>query len=180
MSISTANPQVATLTRYRFVAVGSETSISGVDANGSVLAYIVGKEQVYLNGVLLVRGSDYTASSGTSITALSALAASDVVEILTFSEFVIANAVDQTLVDAKGDLIVGTADNVVTRVAVGTNGYYLKADSSTTAGLVWAAVDALPSQTSNAGKYLTTDGSAASWAAVTTDPTADIFMMMGA
>jgi len=38
----------------------------------------------------------------------------------------------------------------------------------------------VPSQTSNAGKYLTTDGSTASWATVTTDPTADIFMMMGA
>ena len=38
----------------------------------------------------------------------------------------------------------------------------------------------VPSQASNAGKYLTTDGSTASWATVTTDPTADIFMMMGA
>lgn len=38
----------------------------------------------------------------------------------------------------------------------------------------------LPSQTGNAGKYLTTDGSIASWASVTTDPTADVFMMMGA
>ena len=121
MSISTANPQVATLTRYRFVAVGSETSVSGVDANGSVLAYVAGKEQVYLNGVLLVRGQDYTATNGTSIASLTALAASDVVEILTFSEFVIANAVDQNLVNAKGDLIVATADNTVTNVAVGAD-----------------------------------------------------------
>jgi hypothetical protein len=142
MSISTASAQVATLSRYRFVAVGSETSVSGVDANGNVLGYTVGMEQVYLNGVMLVRGSDYTASSGTSITALTALVASDVVEILTFSPFTIANAVDQTLVDAKGDLIVGTADNVVTRVAVGTNGYLLTADSTQTAGLAWAAAPA--------------------------------------
>jgi hypothetical protein len=140
VSISTTNPQVATLTRYRFVAAGSETSVSGIDANGAVLAYVVGKEQVYLNGVLLVRGAgqDYTATNGTSITALSALALNDVVEVLTFSEFVIANAVDQTLVDAKGDLIVGTADNVVTRVAVGTNDYALVADSTQTAGVKWA------------------------------------------
>ena len=38
----------------------------------------------------------------------------------------------------------------------------------------------VPSQTGNTGKYLTTDGTTASWASVTTDPTADIFMMMGA
>lgn len=41
-------------------------------------------------------------------------------------------------------------------------------------------INALPSQTNNGGKYLTTDGTTASWASVTTDPTADIFMLMGA
>ena len=44
-------------------------------------------------------------------------------------------------VDAKGDLLAGTADNTVARLPVGTNGYVLKADSSTTTGLAWA-VDA--------------------------------------
>jgi hypothetical protein len=38
----------------------------------------------------------------------------------------------------------------------------------------------LPTQTGNAGKYLTTDGTTPSWASVTTDPKPDIFMMMGA
>ena len=141
MSISTASSQVATLTRYRFVAAGSETSVSGVDANGAVLSYTVGMEQVYLNGVMLVRGSDYAAISGTSITSLTALAASDVVEILTFSPFVITNAVDQTLVDVKGDLIVGTADNTVTRVGVGGDGQVLLADSSQTSGVRWGDDD---------------------------------------
>ena len=145
MSISTASSQVATLTRYRFVAVGSETSVSGVDANGSVLGYTVGMEQVYLNGVMLVRGSDYTASSGTSITALTALVASDIVEVLTFSPFTITNAIDQTLVNAKGDLLVATGDNVVTNVTVGTSSsasgalpQALIADSTQTAGVLWS------------------------------------------
>jgi hypothetical protein len=142
VSISTASAQVATLSRYRFVAAGGETSLTGIDANGNVLAYTVGMEQVYLNGVMLVRGQDYTASSGSSITALTALVASDVVEVLTFSPFTITNAVDQTLVDAKGDILVGTADNVITRVGVGTNGYLLTADSTQTAGVAWAAAPA--------------------------------------
>ena len=144
MSISTTNPQVATLTRYRFVAAGAETSVSGIDANGAVLAYTIGMEQVYLNGVLLVRGGDYTASTGTSITGLTALVLNDVVEVLTFSPFTIANAVDQTLVDAKGDLIVGSADNTVTRVAVGADTtasgrlpQALFPDSTLTAGVRW-------------------------------------------
>jgi hypothetical protein len=43
------------------------------------------------------------------------------------------------IVDAKGDLLVGTADNAISRVAVGTNGYVLTADSAETGGLKWAA-----------------------------------------
>lgn len=45
-----------------------------------------------------------------------------------------------TIVDAKGDLIAGTAADTVARFAVGTNGQGLVADSSQTAGLRWANV----------------------------------------
>ena len=41
------------------------------------------------------------------------------------------------------------------------SGKYLTTDGTSAS---WAAIDALPSQTSNSGKYLTTNGSAASWA----------------
>lgn len=47
--------------------------------------------------------------------------------------------VAQTLVDAKGDLIVGTADDTVARLAIGTDGYVLTADAASTPGLKWAA-----------------------------------------
>ena len=137
MSISTASAQVATLSRYRYVAVGGETSLTGIDANGAVLAYTIGMEQVYLNGTMLVRGQDYVATTGSSITSLAALVASDVVEILTFSPFVITNALDQTLVDVKGDLIVGSADNTVVRVAVGSALQLLIPDSTQTSGVRW-------------------------------------------
>ena len=50
-----------------------------------------------------------------------------------------------------------------------SNGHFLQAQSGQSGGMVWAAVDALPSQTSNSGKYLTTNGSAASWAVLDTD-----------
>jgi hypothetical protein len=131
----------ATLTRYRFVASGGETGVSGADANSITLAYTAGYEQVFLNGVLLVRGTDYTATNGTSVTALSALVLNDVVEILAIGSYEVANAVLATTVNAKGDLLVGTADDTIGRLAVGTNGYYLKANSSATTGLEWGAVD---------------------------------------
>lgn len=51
-------------------------------------------------------------------------------------------AIQPTIVDAKGDLIVATAADTVARVAVGTNGHVLTADSAETPGVKWAAVPA--------------------------------------
>lgn len=58
----------------------------------------------------------------------------------------VANAaVPKSLVDAKGDILVGTADNTVARQAIGTNGQVLTADSAQTNGLKWADVSATDS-----------------------------------
>ena len=134
----------AAIFRYKFIAAGGETSVSGTDANGLTLSYIAGKEQVYLNGVLLVRGTDYTATTGTSLTALAALTASDIVEIITFTAFDLATSIANTLFDAKGDILVATAADTPGKIAVGTDGYYLKADSTQATGLIWAAVTVTP------------------------------------
>ncbi len=48
--------------------------------------------------------------------------------------------VAESLIDAKGDLIVGSADNTVARLAVGTNGQHLAANSAATNGVEWVAV----------------------------------------
>jgi hypothetical protein len=151
----------AAIYRYKFIAAGGETSVSGADASSQTLAYIAGYEQVYLNGVLLVRGTDYTATNGTSITALAALAVSDVLEIITFTAFSVVTDIPQSVVDAKGDLVVGTAADTVGRLGVGTNGQYLQADSTAGTGLVWATVSGysaptLGSTVINSGATVTT------------------------
>jgi hypothetical protein len=46
--------------------------------------------------------------------------------------------VAKTIIDAKGDLIAGSAADTALRLAVGTNGQTLVADSSTATGLKWA------------------------------------------
>ena len=136
---------------------GGETTLSSTDDNSVSLSYTVGYEQVYLNGVLLVRNVDYTASTGTTITGLSpALAANDVAEVLSWTPYSVANALTVTLVDAKGDLLVGTASDTIGRLAVGTNGYVLTADSTQTSGIKWSAP------------------------AATGATMSDVFMMMGA
>jgi hypothetical protein len=45
----------------------------------------------------------------------------------------------EALVDAKGDLLVASAADTVTRLAAGTNGYILTANSGATNGIEWAA-----------------------------------------
>jgi len=77
-------------------------------------------------------------------------------------------------VTSTGDGATVVADNVVDEANLKvsnapTNGQFLSAQSAASGGLTWAAVDALPSQTGNAGKYLTTDATDASWATLDTD-----------
>jgi hypothetical protein len=131
----------AAIYRYRYTAAGGETSESGPDDNGLTLAYLVGYEQVYLNGVLLVRTQDYTATSGTSITALSpALSAGDVLEIITFTAFDLATAVPNTAYTAKGAILVGTAAGTYAAQAVGSNGQVLTANSAQADGVEWTTI----------------------------------------
>lgn len=58
----------------------------------------------------------------------------------------------------------GTA-GIIPAPAATDNTKYLKGDGT------WAAVDSLPSQTGNSGKFLTTNGTTASWATVSSYPT---------
>ena len=48
-----------------------------------------------------------------------------------------ASGIPATILDAKGDLIAATAADTASRLAVGTNGQYLSADSSAATGLAW-------------------------------------------
>ena len=79
----------------------------------------------------------------------------------------------KSIVDAKGDLLVGTADNAVQTLAVAsTAGYVLTVDSSTTSGLVWSA----PQAVGEFGSSIVFEGSSADDNETTlqvTNPTAD-------
>ena len=70
-----------------------------------------------------------------------------------------------------------TTSAYVVPTQTGQSGKYLTTNGTAAS---WATVDALPSQTGNSGKYLTTNGTTASWSTIVTDPTPSVFMLMGA
>ena len=91
----------ATFTRWIKILSASATTISGLDDNALSLLYTAGYEKVFINGTLLVRGSDYTASTGNTIVLTTAAESGDSVEIHAYESFQIADTYTQAAADAK-------------------------------------------------------------------------------
>ena len=164
-------------------SVGSATTIASQTGTGT--KFVVDTSPTLVTPVLGVATA--TSINGTTIPSTKTLVVTTdslAVHAATTSAQLAGIISDET---GSGALVFGTAPTLSNTVlsgtlsansSVGTNGYVL---SSTGTGVQWiAAPSGLPSQTSNSGKYLTTDGSTASWAAITTDPNPSIFMLMGA
>jgi hypothetical protein len=115
----------SSITTWVKTAAGGETSLTGSSDSSTTLAYTPGQEQFFINGVLQVRGSDYTATNGTSITGLAALTAGDIATVTTVNAFSVTGAVPLSTVTANGDLIVGTSSGAVGRLGVGSTGNVL-------------------------------------------------------
>ena len=112
-------PGLGEAERFIFTASGSETSITA-DDNGVLINYTVGQVSVYLNGVKLVMGTDFTATNGSTITGLAALTASDVVEVIALSTFSPADTVPATGGTFSGNVThSGTVTNSSTTTTTG-------------------------------------------------------------
>jgi hypothetical protein len=84
--------------RYYYTATGGETSISGADDNGRTLQFTDGEYvDVYLNGVLLVAGTDYGTGTANTISGLDALSAGNIVEIVAYDIFSLGKANTEAL-----------------------------------------------------------------------------------
>jgi hypothetical protein len=82
------------------------------------------------------------------------------------------NVITAGVVDAKGDLIVGSADDAVARLGIGSNGQVLTANSGATYGVEWSA----PAAVGVFGSSIEFEGATANNFETTlavTDPTAD-------
>ena len=88
--------------RYVFQATASQTSFSGSDADAKTLTYSDSLYMdVYQNGVLLKPGTDYAASTGTSVVLTTGATLNDVVEMVVYDTFGVAETYTKTESDTR-------------------------------------------------------------------------------
>ena len=124
-------PNQGVRTRFIYQATAGQTSFSGSDANSNTLTYSDGEYvDVYQNGVLLKPATDYTSTSGTTVVLVTGASLNDVVEIIVYDAFSIANSYTKSESDTRypflgNDSIIRTNGNSITAditIPSGTNG----------------------------------------------------------
>lgn len=81
----TADVQMNNYFSYVFTTTADVTSVTGSDDNSNTLSYTPNRLEVYVNGVRLVNGSDYTATNGTSISFNETVFDGSVVEVVSLA-----------------------------------------------------------------------------------------------
>ena len=89
--VTAASAVNGTANRFKYTATASQTTFTGADDNTNILAYDAGFIDLFLNGIRLVNGTDFTATSGTSIVLTVGAAANDILEIVAYGTFELAN-----------------------------------------------------------------------------------------
>jgi hypothetical protein len=88
--VTAASSINGTANRHKFTATSGQTTFT-IDDSGNNLAYDAPYLDVYLNGVKLVNATDFTATSGTSIVLASGAATNDILEVVAYGTFELAN-----------------------------------------------------------------------------------------
>ena len=96
------SPQNSVRNRYQYQATAGQTSFSGSDANSLTLSYTdTLYMDVYQNGILLVPGDDYTATTGTTVVLVQAASLNDIIEMVVYDVFSVSNSYTKTEADTR-------------------------------------------------------------------------------
>jgi hypothetical protein len=95
-------PNQGVRTRFIYQATAGQTSFSGSDANSNTLTYSDGEYvDVYQNGILLKPTTDYTSTTGTTVVLVTGASVNDVIEIVAYDAFSIANSYTKAEADSR-------------------------------------------------------------------------------
>ena len=96
------SPSFGVRNRYIYQATAGQTSFTGSDADSKTLTYTDGLYvDVYQNGVLLKPVTDYASTTGTSVVLVTGASLNDVVEIVVYDAFSIANSYTKSESDTR-------------------------------------------------------------------------------
>ena len=96
------SPQNGVRNRFQYQATAGQPSFTGSDANSLVLTYTDSLYlDVYQNGVLLVPGTDYAATTGTSVVLVTGASTGDVVEMVAYDVFSVNETYTKTESDTR-------------------------------------------------------------------------------
>jgi hypothetical protein len=144
-----------TSNRFEYTATAGQTTFSGADSNSAVMAYDAGFIDVYLNGVKLAN-ADYTASTGTSVVLASGASVNDILMVVAYGTFQLANISIKDLTDTPAGF--GTAGQALVMNASANGLEYANASSAEVYGFVLADTnsdninDSLQVTTTNGGQ----------------------------
>jgi hypothetical protein len=133
--------------RFQYQATASQTSFSGSDANSLTLSYNDSRYMdVYQNGVLLVPGTDYAATTGTTVVLVTGASANDIIEMVVYDVFTVANSYTKNESDTRYpsqlnvDTIVDKAGSGGTNVKIGNTSTYVSDGGAKTQNTVQALI----------------------------------------
>ena len=95
-------PKNSVRNRYVYQATAGQTTFTGSDTNALTLSYSDSLYvDVYQNGVLLNPATDYAATTGTSVVLTSSASTNDVVEMIVYDVFDVADGYTKAQADAR-------------------------------------------------------------------------------
>jgi len=96
------SPSFGVRNRYLYQATAGQTTFTGSDADSKTLTYTDSLYvDVYQNGVLLKPVTDYATNSGTSVVLVTGASLNDVVEIVVYDAFSVANSYTKSESDTR-------------------------------------------------------------------------------
>lgn len=114
--------------RFQFNVTSVVNTLSGNDVNGSSLTYDANFVDVFLNGIKQRNGTDVTVTSGNSLVFASNLAIGDIVDVIAYGTFQLANISINDLTDTPAS--VGTAGQALVVNGAGNALTYANASSA--------------------------------------------------